>query len=842
MRTLKALASLVVVAAIAAQPAQEASAQRDYLDDANKSYPSAGSAPSFENQGFPRVLQHEMAENASIQAMSKYQFLMVKGLQFDMAERVQSVSPETMVLRHISGRAYQSYALKDPCHISMGVAFASTGPASLGGPQSDGCDIFAGHWLYQAGTTLRQSVNNSTLTLPVADASKLTPGQYVVIYNAPAGSFYNAEHARIVSRNVTNDTVTLAARGYKSTAAFHAAGSIVAQHVLGQGADARLWAFNMSSKSPTDSTGRTFGEFYADWLKRNYRRTRNGATTSANLAGILLDADLYFELKSAAADANNDLVTDYGMSAQGVNWLGEGLDDFYRLLTSRLPNHYLLAGVHNGRGYDYAQGTQMENWLDYGNGDFKANPQYLQLNSLFAIYLFNMGARSRGAPLTQNLTKTATKLYPGDTNASSNAPARLGLALTLMDNGYFGTHSLMAPDGWWDEYAVDVDENSPTYGEAIPSYDFGAARAHRGWLGQPLGPFKRQYDDAQFAPARSLLNDGTFDSALGSWSSQNVGISRRTSGQLDGAGALHAAPMSNYQSNVGSAKIRSESLSLIGGREYTIAFSARASVNRDIVVALGVESQPIPVGTTWRRYVMSFAQTKNQSGALLFNVGRENSEVWLDSVYVLEGNANVFRRDFDNGIAVANATSRTRTVDLGGEFIKIRGQQDPVNNGATVTSVTLPPYDGLLLVRPKGGSGGGSSGSGGGSSGSGGTSSAGSGTGLIGDLVWHDADQDGVQDSSESGFGGATVQLLSCTGTLLDAMITESDGGYSFRSLAVGDYQIRFVPPAGARLSPQERGSSRGLDSNPDTATGLSTCLPLSDGQARRGIDAGIVD
>ncbi len=60
----------------------------------------------------------------------------------------------------------------------------------------------------------------------------------------------------------------------------------------------------------------------------------------------------------------------------------------------------------------------------------------------------------------------------------------------------------------------------------------------------------------------------------------------------------------------------------------------------------------------------------------------------------------VYRRDFDNGIALVNVGATAQVVDLGGSFRHLRGTQDPaVNNGSTVTSVTVPPSDGVVLLR-----------------------------------------------------------------------------------------------------------------------------------------------
>ncbi|MGH8327315.1 MAG: hypothetical protein ACRET2_11175, partial [Steroidobacteraceae bacterium] len=54
-----------------------------------------------------------------------------------------------------------------------------------------------------------------------------------------------------------------------------------------------------------------------------------------------------------------------------------------------------------------------------------------------------------------------------------------------------------------------------------------------------------------------------------------------------------------------------------------------------------------------------------------------------------------------NGIALVNPKGNgTQTVQLGGTFVKIKGTQDPsVNNGQTVTSVTLNDRDGIILLR-----------------------------------------------------------------------------------------------------------------------------------------------
>jgi hypothetical protein len=72
--------------------------------------------------------------------------------------------------------------------------------------------------------------------------------------------------------------------------------------------------------------------------------------------------------------------------------------------------------------------------------------------------------------------------------------------------------------------------------------------------------------------------------------------------------------------------------------------------------------------------------------------GAEQSAAWSQGVW---------RRDFENGIVLVNpSTNGSQTVVLGGTFYHLSGSQVPsINNGAAVTSVTIPAGDGLILLR-----------------------------------------------------------------------------------------------------------------------------------------------
>jgi hypothetical protein len=62
----------------------------------------------------------------------------------------------------------------------------------------------------------------------------------------------------------------------------------------------------------------------------------------------------------------------------------------------------------------------------------------------------------------------------------------------------------------------------------------------------------------------------------------------------------------------------------------------------------------------------------------------------------------VWSRRFDNGLILVN-TSATQavTVNLNGTYKAIQGAQDStINNGKTLTKVTIPPLDGRILLKP----------------------------------------------------------------------------------------------------------------------------------------------
>jgi hypothetical protein len=61
----------------------------------------------------------------------------------------------------------------------------------------------------------------------------------------------------------------------------------------------------------------------------------------------------------------------------------------------------------------------------------------------------------------------------------------------------------------------------------------------------------------------------------------------------------------------------------------------------------------------------------------------------------------VYRREFEHGIVIVNATDSVQRLAFDEEFERVHGTQDPVtNDGSIVSEITMPPRDGAILLRP----------------------------------------------------------------------------------------------------------------------------------------------
>jgi hypothetical protein len=114
-------------------------------------------------------------------------------------------------------------------------------------------------------------------------------------------------------------------------------------------------------------------------------------------------------------------------------------------------------------------------------------------------------------------------------------------------------------------------------------------------------------------------------------------------------------------------------------------------------------------------------------------------------------------------------------------------------------------------------------------------------TATIGDWVWDDLNQDGIQNAVELGIGGVTVELWDCSGApfLVANTTTDANGFYSF-TVNPGNYYVKFILPAGYVFSPQDVGADDTIDSDPNPANGQTVCTNLVAGEVDMTWDAGM--
>ncbi len=122
----------------------------------------------------------------------------------------------------------------------------------------------------------------------------------------------------------------------------------------------------------------------------------------------------------------------------------------------------------------------------------------------------------------------------------------------------------------------------------------------------------------------------------------------------------------------------------------------------------------------------------------------------------------------------------------------------------------------------------------------------------IGDLVWNDADKNGLQGSTESGVAGAVVELFcSPTGVIggvndysLGQTVTDGNGNYEFDGLLANlNYYLVFRSASGYTFTTANVGADDTLDSDVGSTgrTSLFTLTASSTAAVKSGFDAGLV-
>jgi protocatechuate 3,4-dioxygenase beta subunit len=120
------------------------------------------------------------------------------------------------------------------------------------------------------------------------------------------------------------------------------------------------------------------------------------------------------------------------------------------------------------------------------------------------------------------------------------------------------------------------------------------------------------------------------------------------------------------------------------------------------------------------------------------------------------------------------------------------------------------------------------------------------GLGSLGDLVWYDLNNNGLQDANELGVQEVTVTLYESDGTtVISTTTTNALGYYIFTSLEAGSYVVGFSNlPSGFVISPKDadaEGLNGELNSDVNSLTQKTDLILLGTGEDKMSVDMGIV-
>ena len=247
---------------------------------------------------------------------------------------------------------------------------------------------------------------------------------------------------------------------------------------------------------------------------------------------------------------------------------------------------------------------------------------------------------------------------------------RFGLAATLMGDGFFSQDfgdTQHGNDWWYDE--LDHD------------------------LGTPCGPATRVA--VGIPDATDLVVNGGFESGL----SPGWTFSADAASGASGTAVLDPAePGEGKQSvkvtvtNTGDGTgwkvaLTEKNLSVVAGADLELHFRAKADGPRKLSLSMSKQVADwrsyglwgeLELTQTWADYVVPFKVKETATDARLqFFFGDTKGTTWIDGVTIVKHPADVYRRDFSQGLALVNATPLPQTLTLGPGYSRLTGSQAP---------------------------------------------------------------------------------------------------------------------------------------------------------------------
>ncbi len=111
--------------------------------------------------------------------------------------------------------------------------------------------------------------------------------------------------------------------------------------------------------------------------------------------------------------------------------------------------------------------------------------------------------------------------------------------------------------------------------------------------------------------------------------------------------------------------------------------------------------------------------------------------------------------------------------------------------------------------------------------------------GSIGDFVWNDLNNDGIQNTNEAGTAGIKIDLIDDKNTVIRSTVSDAIGKYIFNNIVPAKYKVRAVIPTGAILAKSttnQNGSSLATLENGLASTDF---FNIKSGQNKLDVDLG---
>jgi len=106
----------------------------------------------------------------------------------------------------------------------------------------------------------------------------------------------------------------------------------------------------------------------------------------------------------------------------------------------------------------------------------------------------------------------------------------------------------------------------------------------------------------------------------------------------------------------------------------------------------------------------------------------------------------------------------------------------------------------------------------------------------VGNFVWNDANNDGVENVGELGICGVPVALFFSNGSIYCNTTTNATGYYLFSNVVPGNYTAQFTKPVGFVFSPFQNDSAVS-----DPTTGNTNSFVVTSGSTITSVNAGLV-